>query len=195
MDESRPTIADQFAQYMADAVDPFDYIAECDITAAGVFAPEQVSARELVALLDRVIDYAEAMDRYKKLLFRKKTREEVGLSGGLDGPSLHATLLGGEKYDDFVHGIIGLITETGEAAEILRDLIVYGKEPDITNVREEGGDILWYLSRLFKWADTTFVAEMKRNILKLRTRHGAGGFDKDRDANRDLDAERRALED
>ena len=96
---------------------------------------------------------------------------------------------------DFIHGIIGVCTEAGELAEALIKYIETGEAPDITNIREEIGDELWYLSRLVKYTNTTFDAEMRRNIAKLRQRHGDGGFNAESDVNRDLTAERKVLED
>lgn len=172
-----------------------DYIAECDKTASGTFRSDHVGAGEFLSALGNVIEFAERMDQFKKAMFRQKTREEAGFNPGFLGPSVNQWV-GGDaaKYDDLIHGIVGLITETGEIAEILRDLLLHGKEPDVTNIREECGDLLWYMSRLMKYSDTTFLTEMRRNITKLRTRHGAGGFNKEADTNRDLQAERQVLE-
>ncbi len=96
---------------------------------------------------------------------------------------------------DLLHGIVGIATEAGELAEIAYNKLIKGDafEIDVVNVKEECGDILWYMARLMKWADTDFIPEMMRNIAKLRNRHGTGGFNKERDGNRDLDAEHKLL--
>jgi NTP pyrophosphatase (non-canonical NTP hydrolase) len=168
-----------------------DYIAECDLTASGVFNPEAVGQLELVRALRRFQAAGEDLNRFKKALFRKQTRLEAQLPAGFDGPNLEKFRAVG--HDDLFHGVIGVATEAGEMAEHLADVIEGKARPWIDNMREEGGDILWYLTRVFKWADTSFLAEMRRNIAKLRQRHGTAGFNKERDMNRDLDAESKIL--
>lgn len=178
-----------------------DYIAETDKTASNVFTPENVGVIELTQVLAATIHAAQAMDKFKKALFRRRSREESGLEAFVPGEVTLQQMLynmdhpDDSPYDDLFHGIIGAITEVGEMAEILVDLLTVSKEPDQTNVREEIGDVLWYLSRLVKYSETSFLAEMRRNVAKLRERHGTGGFDKDRDITRDLAAEHEVLED
>lgn len=174
----------------------FDYVSECNVTASNTFDPKNVGVNELIDVLEKVIYYAQQMDRFKKALFRKRTRAESNLTGNYKTvwDSLEKEIDDINKYDDLFHGIIGSITEVGELAEILYALLNCKEKPNITNVREEIGDNLWYLSRLVKFAETTFEDEMKRNIKKLRARHTATGFDKARDINRNLEAERKLLE-
>lgn len=180
----------------------FDYLAETELTASNVFTPQNVGIIEFTACLAAVIHAGEQMDQFKKALFRKRTREESGLeplpATDVDlakvfdqqgEPGARATY-----YEGLFHGIVGMITETTEMAEILLHFLDRDKLPDITNTREEIGDNLWYLSRLVKWADTTFLTEMRRNIDKLRLRHGTTGFDKDRDITRNLEEEHALLE-
>lgn len=188
---------DGSSDVMIDA-EGLDYIAATDLTASGTFNPEQVGVDELRDALIHFATAASHLNKFKKALFRMQNRAEAGLD--LASGSAYPFNMGGSCYtfkamghDDLFHGIIGVATESGELAEVLIKLLD-GERADITNVREEIGDVLWYLSRLVKWADTTFLTEMKRNIAKLRARHGQG-FDKERDMNRDLGQERSTLED
>lgn len=179
---------------------PFDYVAETDLTASNVFTPENVGVIELTQVLAATIHAAQEMDKFKKALFRKRSREESNLGPFVPGEVTLLQVLSNldhpddHPYDDLFHGIIGAITEVGELAEILMALLDSTAVPDQTNVREEIGDVLWYLSRLVKYSETTFPAEMRRNIAKLRQRHGQGGFNKDADITRDLAAEHEVLE-
>jgi NTP pyrophosphatase (non-canonical NTP hydrolase) len=165
-----------------------DYIAECDKTASNTFRTDHVGKGELVAALRQFQIAGEKLNKFKKAMFRKQSRQEAGLVGGADD---NDDVIGPEyaQHDDLFHGVIGVCTEAGELAEFLADALEGKRRFDVANVREESGDLLWYLTRLMKWADTTFLTEMKRNIAKLRARHGAGGFDKSRDMNRDLASE------
>jgi NTP pyrophosphatase (non-canonical NTP hydrolase) len=93
-----------------------------------------------------------------------------------------------------LHGIFGLVTEAAEALDNLKRHIYYGKELDLVNIGEECGDTCWYLGLL---SDVTGIPieEIKRkNIEKLKARFGEK-FSEEKALNRDLDKERKILED
>lgn len=92
-----------------------------------------------------------------------------------------------------LHSCMGLTTELGELTDVLKKHIFYGKEVDIVNLKEEGGDLLWYLAILFNTLSTTFPEEMERNINKLEARYG-DKFNELEAINRNLDRERKILE-
>jgi NTP pyrophosphatase (non-canonical NTP hydrolase) len=182
-------------------VEGLDYLAETNLTASNTFSPENVGVIEFTAALAAVIHAAEEMDKFKKALFRKRSREESNLAprdpiDPLLSFALGVDVLGDPcPLDNLFHGVVGAITEVGEMAEILlHHLDGTSPEIDRTNVREEIGDVLWYLSRLVTYSDTTFLTEMRRNVDKLRLRHGTAGFNKEADINRNLDEERALLE-
>lgn len=91
------------------------------------------------------------------------------------------------------HAIIGISTEAGELLDALKKQKFYGKDLDKVNLKEEGGDILWYLALLFDALGTDFGTEMQRNIDKLKTRFPEK-FTQDAAFDRDLDKERETLE-
>jgi len=93
-----------------------------------------------------------------------------------------------------LHAAIGCVTESGEMLDALKKQMYYGRELDLTNVKEEAGDILWYLAILFDTVGTDFGTEMQRVINKLKTRFPEK-FEDDLAHNRDLEAERKVLED
>lgn len=92
-----------------------------------------------------------------------------------------------------LHASIGLVTESGELIDALKKTIFYGKELDIVNVKEEAGDLLWYLAILFDAIGTDFETEMERVINKLKARF-PDKFTEDKAFNRDLKTEREILE-
>lgn len=177
-----------------------NYPTQTDVTASNVFSPEQVGTIELTGALVAVIQAAKEMDKFKKALFRKRTREESMLPPLDPNDPTLPTAIGDDvlaimEFEGLFHGIIGNITEVGEQAEILYVLLTEnGSEVDMANVREEIGDNLWYLARLVKFAKTSFPAEMEANIEKLRLRHGTAGFSKEGDMNRDTTAEHAIFE-
>lgn len=92
-----------------------------------------------------------------------------------------------------LHAAFGFITESGEFADALKKSMFYGKELDVVNLKEEAGDILWYMAILFDELDTSFEEEMERVIGKLKIRFPEK-FTEELAETRDLDAERKHLE-
>lgn len=93
-----------------------------------------------------------------------------------------------------LHAGIGMATETGEFLDALKKSIYYGKELDRVNLKEELGDLLWYIAIAMDELDTDFDTEMQRNIEKLKERYGEK-FSEYSAENRDLNKERKILED
>lgn len=92
-----------------------------------------------------------------------------------------------------LHAAMGCVTESAELMDALKKQIFYGRELDVVNVKEEAGDILYYLAILFDELDTTFEAEMKRVINKLKVRF-PDKFSEKNAFERDLENERESLE-
>ncbi len=92
-----------------------------------------------------------------------------------------------------LHAGIGLATETGEFLDAIKKSVFYGKELDRVNLKEELGDILWYLAIAMDALDTDFDTEMERNIAKLKARYGEK-FSAEAAEKRDLKTERDILE-
>ena len=88
---------------------------------------------------------------------------------------------------------MGCVTESGELLDALKKSMFYGRELDVTNLKEEAGDILWYLAILFDELDTDFPTEMTRVINKLKVRF-PDKFTEEAANNRNLEAERKTLE-
>lgn len=67
--------------------------------------------------------------------------------------------------------VLGLLSEAGELASILKKAEERGTEVDFDHLREEAGDALWYLP-LIAWLLCTTTRELaSANITKLRARH------------------------
>jgi hypothetical protein len=178
----------------ADKVEVFDYMAEADKTCSIVWNPGYVNAADMAELLATVITAAEDMNRLKKLFFRGKAPSDVGLKLPTIEDSLDGLSLVVDNDDiNIIHGIVGIITEAGEMAELLRDYLVQGKPFDRVHVLEEAGDVYWYLARALRGIGANLELMGTANIDKLHGRHGTS-FDVFRDANRDLIAERAKLE-
>lgn len=98
-----------------------------------------------------------------------------------------------DKAARIVHAVFGLSTETGEMIDNVKRHVFYGAALDVANLKEEAGDLCWYLAILFDELGTNFDEVMATNIAKLRARYPAK-FDAGQAVNRNLDAERGALE-
>jgi NTP pyrophosphatase (non-canonical NTP hydrolase) len=94
-----------------------------------------------------------------------------------------------------LHAQMGMTTEVGEFTDQLKKHIFYGKPLDHVNLEEEIGDLFWYIAlALDACKVSNWDQLLQRNINKLRTRY-PDKF-KEYDAlNRNLEAERKELED
>lgn len=98
-----------------------------------------------------------------------------------------------EEFAKLTHYTLGLGTEVGEVQDILKKRLAYGKPIDKVNLKEELGDVLWYIARLCDTFGYTFEELMEVNIAKLKARYGEK-FTEDAALNRNLDNERSVLE-
>lgn len=92
-----------------------------------------------------------------------------------------------------VHAAFGMQTETAEFTDALKKSLFYGKPLDTVNLKEELGDLLWYVALAMDELGTDFETEMTRVIIKLKTRY-PDKFTADKALNRDLEVERQVLE-
>lgn len=92
-----------------------------------------------------------------------------------------------------LHYVLGVGTEAGELQDAVKRWVAYNKPLDVVNVKEELGDLLWYMARICDELGLTFEECMARNIEKLRTRY-PNKFTEQAALNRNLEAERKVLE-
>lgn len=92
-----------------------------------------------------------------------------------------------------LHAAMGLDTEAAEITDALKKHLMYGKELDIVNLKEEAADIMWYLAVLADELGFSFEEVQERNIAKLKKRFG-DKFTEGKAINRDVEAERKILE-
>ena len=99
-----------------------------------------------------------------------------------------------EKPIRILHASMGLATESGEILEQIKKHIFYGKPLDEVNLVEECGDLLWYMAVMLDSIGVSFEEVMEANDRKLELRYRSK-FTDNAANNRDLKAERKALED
>jgi NTP pyrophosphatase (non-canonical NTP hydrolase) len=96
--------------------------------------------------------------------------------------------LGNVRAVRLLHALLGINTENGELQDNLKKALFYGKDLDFNNLKEELGDLLWYialacdaLSNKNTGEIVTFEILMQMNHDKLKARYGdrftdEGGF-------------------
>lgn len=96
-------------------------------------------------------------------------------------------------YHDLLHGALGVATEAGELLDVLKKNHAYGRGLDHANIREEIGDVLWYLALLARATGTNLDQIAATNVAKLKQRYPEK-FTNELALNRNLAAERAILE-
>lgn len=147
-------------------------------------------------------DYGNECEEYQSLV---PYEEVVDLMDATEYVDLtEKTDLSPEQYNEaakragyaieLLHASLGMTTESGEFADAIKKWILYGKELDYVNLQEEVGDLLWYIALVSRQLDIPLESIFNRNIAKLKARYG-DKFTEQAALNRDLAAERKALED
>lgn len=181
---------------------PFDYIGEAMVTMSPSWHGDDVSFAALRSVLAEAIEALTKLDKIKKALFYGRAlpedfypQQDLPLSQHDSETCLTLpTWFEEDKYGEYViHAIIGAATETGELLEALQKVVINGEAFDEVNMREEVGDVFWYLAALAHTCNFTFEDAQRVNIAKLRARYPNKftAFDAN---NRNLTAERRILE-
>lgn len=168
------------------------YLTESARTASGGYHTENMggdlSAAQMLASIQLV---GAGADNVKRKLYYNKVRSNEALQNMFVEADASATRpVTFDMLDkDIIHALLGMVSECGEIAEAINTT----EDLDMVNLREEAGDILWYMAMLLRALGTDFETEMERNINKLRVRF-PDKFTTEKAADRDLDAERQALE-
>lgn len=79
---------------------------------------------------------------------------------------------------------LGITGEAGEVADLIKKEVGHGHEPNIDKMRDELGDVLWYLACLADTYGLSLSEIATRNIDKLKARYPEG-FSTDRSVNRE----------
>lgn len=97
-------------------------------------------------------------------------------------------------FPSILHASLGVMSEAGELADIVKKAQFGEKAPDLDHLDEEFGDILWYVTLYALYRGTTLEELMEKNVAKLRVRYPSG-FDpsKMEESGRDRAAEAAAM--
>ena len=162
------------------------YIEDAHRTLSPQYFPEHVDDARFCDSLRDIFQNANRLDKMKKSMFYGKANTD-------HNPMFPVTDASDSVTVNTLHGIVGIITESGELAEALIRAMDGGEKIDIVNVAEELGDIFWYAALIAKEAGLTFEEIQAKNIAKLKARYPEK-FDDVLAENRDLEKERKILE-
>ncbi|HQJ57032.1 MAG TPA: nucleoside triphosphate pyrophosphohydrolase family protein [Caldisericia bacterium] len=95
--------------------------------------------------------------------------------------------------EDLLHMALGMQTESAEISDILKKKLAYNKDIDWINLKEEIGDLMWYIMNLCTFNNFDLEEILQTNINKLRARFPEK-FTEEKALNRDLKVERKILE-
>jgi NTP pyrophosphatase (non-canonical NTP hydrolase) len=99
-----------------------------------------------------------------------------------------------EPLQDDVHMLMGMTTEVGELTDAYKKHLFYPKPLDVINVKEEIGDLMWYVVNFCNINGWDLESILEQNVKKLKTRYPKDIFETEKANKRDLFMERMALE-
>jgi NTP pyrophosphatase (non-canonical NTP hydrolase) len=75
-----------------------------------------------------------------------------------------------------LHMAVGVSGEAGELLDAVKKHCVYQKQIDLDNIKEEAGDILFYLTGLLNELDMSLEECINANTEKLSRRYASGSY-------------------
>lgn len=87
------------------------------------------------------------------------------------------------KKDMLVNGVMGLNGESGEVIDAVKKHLFQGHELDMNKIKEELGDVMWYVAEICESLDFSLDDVLINNIDKLQKRF-KNGFTKEESINR-----------
>lgn len=141
--------------------------------------------------LKRVIWYGETEDKVNKRFVDAKARADV-LQDAFQF-SMNPDRAMTQQEFGLIHCALGLMSEASEIIESVLNTYKDGKEVDYKNLKEEMGDVSWYLAEGIRQSKVSFEEVFESNINKLSARF-PDKFTQECALERDLEAEEKALE-
>ena len=151
------------------------------------------TARWLDVHFNNVDTYGNKVDDIKKFVFYNRQNDAAKRE-----PAPFGTHGANERLREqagLVHAVMGIASEAAELISAVMDHISNGTPLDKVNLLEEAGDLDWYKVLLLKYAGYTNEQCQERNMQKLEGIRYKSGFSEDAANNRDLETERKILQD
>lgn len=94
---------------------------------------------------------------------------------------------------DTLHMLLGIVTESGELSDCFKKHMAYNKPIDWANVREEVGDLMFYIASFCRINNLNLQNIIDTNVKKLESRYPEK-FTQEKAINRNTERERQILE-
>jgi NTP pyrophosphatase (non-canonical NTP hydrolase) len=107
-------------------------------------------------------------------------RTAAGMSSSLEGGAFQNI-----KAEGLAITALGIAGEAGEVADYIKKVLGHGHPLDIDKLRNELGDVLWYVAVMAHHLNLDFEDVARQNIAKLKKRYPEG-FSTEKSINREL---------
>ena len=100
--------------------------------------------------------------------------EKMTLALAKDGEDIVKNLT--PEQANMWHMVTGIGGEAGEIVDCIKKHVIYQKPLDVENIKEELGDLLFYMSNLMQSVGLSFEEVLQYNIDKLSVRYSSGSY-------------------
>ena len=100
--------------------------------------------------------------------------EDMTLALAKDGEDIVKNLT--PEQANLWHMATGVSGEAGELLDAIKKHVIYQKPLDVENVKEELGDMLFYMSNLMQSIGLSFEEVLQHNVDKLSVRYSSGSY-------------------
>ena len=152
---------------------------------------DELSSGSVMRTLKNFIHKGNELDLLKKATFYGGERiQKFNAQSSTDQASDYLSL-NSVVEPTIMHGILGIASEAVELVEALQKSLDSGEEIDLINLKEEIGDLLWYMTLIVK-SEAELYSIFDTNIAKLQSRYPEK-FTEFKATHRDLKKERAIL--
>lgn len=108
------------------------------------------------------------------------SKEYQALAESLDSnyPNVNDRLKDNRRLQQLIHASLGLSGEVGETVDIIKKHIIFDKPLDEEKLKNELGDVFYYLNIFLTVLNCSFEDIMETNAIKLRKRFPDGFSEK-----------------
>lgn len=103
-----------------------------------------------------------------------KDFEKMTIALAKDGEQIKQEIT--PEQANLLHMGVGVSTEANELLDAIKKHTIYQKPLDIENIKEELGDLLFYMSNLMQSVGLSFEEILQHNIDKLSVRYSKGSY-------------------
>ena len=127
---------------------------------------------------EQVVKFTNEMFQYKQEDFKMKELltqfEKMTLALAKDGGDIVKNLT--PEQANLWHMATGIGGEAGEVEDVIKNHVIYQKPLDVENIKEELGDLLFYMTNLMQSVGLSFEEVLQHNVDKLSVRYSSGKY-------------------